>query len=130
MKSTSKELQKKKEPLFTENEKKLALVFREIERGDSDKMNEDHISEVLSQRRKVHEYIHEENMQFHERFKIDHRNNLIKWGGIIGFVVFILLLVVYNMPAYLPEALRIVVAFLGGIGIGKGLQDASIQREK
>jgi len=34
------------------------------------------------------------------------------------------------MPAYLPEALRIVVAFLGGIGIGKGLQDASIQREK
>ncbi|PIZ64697.1 hypothetical protein CO051_05940 [Candidatus Roizmanbacteria bacterium CG_4_9_14_0_2_um_filter_39_13] len=93
MKNESKEIQKKKESIFTENEEKLALVFREIERGNNDKMSESHISEVLSQRRETHKYIHEERMQSHERFKIGQRNNLIKWGGIIGFVVFILLLV-------------------------------------
>lgn len=130
MKKQEKNDLKNRAPIFSESEKKLAIAFREIERVQNDNMNENHISEVLSQRRTVHQYIHEENMQFHERFKIDHRNNLIKWGGIIAFVVFILLLVTFTMKEYLPEALGIVVAFLGGIGIGKGIQDSPIQKEK
>jgi len=60
-------------------------------------------------------------MQSHERFKISQRNRLVIWVGVIIFVIFILLLVAITMKEYLPEALRIVVAFLGGIGIGRGL---------
>ena len=44
-------------------------IMRQIESSSFDKMDGAHITEVLAQRRQVREYIHEENMQEHERYK-------------------------------------------------------------
>jgi|GEM_PF-3195010 len=43
-----------KKLILNESEEKLTLIFREVEKGNSDKMNENHVTEVLDQRRKLH----------------------------------------------------------------------------
>lgn len=132
---TTKDIRKKdssskSRPVHSENEESLSFIFREIEHGTSEKMTEEHIGEVLSQRRKVHEYIHKENMQFHERYKIDQANSLWKMLIVIVFAIFMLVLVAVIMPEYLPEALALVVGFVGGFGIGKSAKDLPIQNDR
>ena len=114
-------------PALTEEERKFAMIIRDIGKGDSDKMTEAHITEVQSQRKEIIGYIHEENMQSHERYKIEQSNTLIKLGGIIAFAVFILVLVALRMPNYLPQTLTLVVGFVGGFGLGKSMRDSPIE---
>ncbi|MBI5613570.1 hypothetical protein HY947_01475 [Candidatus Gottesmanbacteria bacterium] len=106
-----------------EDEEKLMAIMRQIESSSFDKMDSEHITEVLAQRRQVREYIHEENMQEHERFKILQKNGLVHLIIIILFALIILLMVVFVDKSYFPQAITLIIGFLGGFGVGKSIKD-------
>lgn len=102
----------------TEEEKFMALM-RNIDDRSLNNMSEAHITEFLGQRRKIGEYIHEENMQQHERFKIVQKNSLYYFGGSLAFVTIVLIIVAVIDKTLILEVFKYLVVFLGGIGIGK-----------
>lgn len=59
-------------------EEKFMAIMRQIGDDSLNNLSEGNITEVINQRKKIAEYIHEENMQEHERFKIIQQNSLIQ----------------------------------------------------
>ncbi|MEK7592867.1 MAG: hypothetical protein AAB508_05775 [Patescibacteria group bacterium] len=105
------------------DEEKFMAIMRQIESSSFDKMDGAHITEVLAQRRQVREYIHEENMQEHERYKILQKNGLIQLIIIILFALIILSMVAIVDKSYFPQAITLIIGFLGGFGVGKSIKE-------
>lgn len=106
-------------------EEKFMAFIKQVEIGSYDKLDASHITEVLAQRKQVNEFIHEENMQEHERFKIIQRDSLAQLIVVIAFALIILVMVAIVDKNYLPEALSLVVGFIGGFGVGKTFKEYS-----
>lgn len=115
--------------ITTQDEEKLTMIMKQIERGSFENMDATQITEVLSQKRQVNEYIHEENMQEHERFKILQRNAIVQWGVIVVFALIIFLVVAVVDKSYMPQALTLIIGFIGGFGIGKTFKEPQNKKD-
>lgn len=92
-------------------------------------MTGEHITEVISQRGKIADYIHEENMQEHERFKMLQTNTLVQLVVLLVFGVIILVLIAFVDKSYLPQALTLIFGFIGGFGLGRTFKDTTSKKE-
>jgi hypothetical protein len=99
-------------------EHRLTMLFQKIA-GNDGLMTEAHVDEYLSQRREVHKYIHEEQMQEHERFKISSQDHRFYFAIATAFVVLIAGAVLFFQPDLFSEVLFALLGFLGGFGLGK-----------
>lgn len=106
-------------------EEKFMAIMKQVEGASISNLSEGHITEVLSLRRKIGEYIHNENMQEHERFKIIQTNSLIQLCILLGFAIIVLALVSYVDKNYLPQAITLIIGFVGGFGLGKTVKEPS-----
>lgn len=112
-----------------QEEEKLTMIMRQIERGSYQNMDASHITEVLSQKRQVNDYIHEENMQEHQRFKMLQINSLIQLGILLSFAILVLGLVAFVDKTYLPQALTLIIGFVGGFGVGKTFKGPNSKKD-
>lgn len=110
-------------------EEKFMAIMRQISDASLDNLSGDHITEVINQRGKIADYIHEENMQEHERFKLVQKNSLIQLGCLLGFAVVILILIAFVNKDYLPQALTLIIGFIGGFGVGKTLKEPANKKD-
>lgn len=110
-------------------EEKFIAILRQVEGGNLTNLSDEHIDEVLSQRRQINEYTHNENMQEHERFRIRQRNALIQLSLLLVFAIVVLLLVAIIDKSYLPQALTLIIGFVGGYGVGKAVKDPQTKKE-
>lgn len=81
-------------------------------------LNENHITEILSQRREITGYIHEDRKRDFEKFK--HESWDKKFFYAIGVFVW-LIVFVFSMMFYKEQVITILAAtatFLGGYGLG------------
>ena len=122
--------EKQKPPQISSvEEEKFMAIMRQIGDSSLTNLSEQHISEVLIQRAKISEYIHNENMQEHERFKILQRNSLVELGSLLLFALIVLGLVAFTDKSYMPQALTLIIGFIGGFGLGKTRRDPQIKKE-
>ena len=81
-------------------------------------LNENHITEILSQRREITGYIREDRKAEHEKFKIESWDKKFYFvGGVIVWLVMFLVSMMY----YKEQVVTILVAtmtFFGGYGFG------------
>src|SRR4030042_4670166 len=119
----AKAIDEKPKKISQVEEEKFMAIMRQVGDTNLSNLSGKHITEVLSQRRKIGEYIHTENMQEHERFKILQRNSLIQLGSILLFAIVILGLISVVDKTYLPQALTLIIGFVGGFGVGKSSKD-------
>lgn len=109
-------------------EEKFIAIMRQIEGNSLTNLSESHITEVLEQRRKIAEYVHSENMQDHERFKISQNNSLIQLGILLLFALIVLGLVAYVDKSYFPQSLTLLFGFISGFGVGKTMRDSTSRK--
>ncbi|MBU3978926.1 hypothetical protein KJ980_07040 [Patescibacteria group bacterium] len=104
-------------------EEKFMAIMRQIGDNSLNNLSPENIKEVINQRGKIADYIHEENMQEHERFKILQKNSLIQLGVLLTFAVIVLLLVAFINKDYMPQAITLIIGFVGGFGVGKTVKE-------
>ncbi len=126
---TSPEAHQPLPKISSTEEEKFMAIMNMVGESSLNNLSPENISEVLSQRRKIGEYIHEENMQEHERFKIIQNIGLIQFVLLILFAIVILVLVAVVDKTYLPQALTLIIGFIGGFGIGKSQKTSPIKKE-
>jgi hypothetical protein len=105
--------------LTRQDEEKLTMIMRQVEHGSFDKMTPENINQVLKRRETVDKYIHEEQMQEHERYKINQKNMLIQLFCIVGFSTFVILLVAIVSKDLIKEIVILLAGLVGGFGLGK-----------
>jgi hypothetical protein len=97
---------------------KLQVVMQSLTEGSGTKLSENQVNEVLSQRREVNGYIHEERMQRHERYKIGSKDKRLYFFLALLFSVLVMCL----KPEYFTEVLFALLGFAGGYGVGRGAE--------
>ncbi len=110
-------------------EEKFMTIMKQIGDNTFNDLSAKDMTEVINQRGKIVEYVHEENMQEHERFKIIQTSSLIQLGALLGFAIIVLCLVAFVDKAYLPQALTLIIGFVGGFGVGKTLKDPQNKKD-
>src|SRR5436190_11606777 len=90
-------------------EEKFMTIMKQIGDNTFNDLSAKDMTEVINQRGKIVEYVHEENMQEHERFKIIQTSSLIQLGALLGFAIIVLCLVAFVDKAYLPQALTLII---------------------
>lgn len=110
-------------------EEKFMAIMRQIGDNSLNNLSSENMTEVIKQRGKIADYIHEENMQEHQKFKIIQRNSLIQLGGLLGFAVIVIGLVGFVDRSYLPQALTLIIGFVGGFGVGKTFKEPTSKKE-
>jgi len=97
-------------------ERELSILLQKAIGGDTPNLSEKQVDEVLSQRRKIAEFVHEDR----QRDSYDMKFYLI---GILLFVLLFSGLVLWKKPDVFSEVLSLIVGLfgggVGGYGIGK-----------
>lgn len=97
-----------------ETSQQLSILLQKVIGSDTaPNFTEEQTNEILSQRRKITEYVHEDR----KRESYDSKFYLV---SIALFVLLFSALVLNYYPEVFPEVLSLVVGLFGGYAIGKG----------
>ncbi len=97
-------------PISTE---KLQMLMASLSGGQDLPVNEDHVTEMLSQRRQINEFINKDK----GRDSKDRKYFLT--AGLI-FILLISALIIFTRPEYFTQVLSLIIGGFGGFGFGKG----------
>jgi len=103
-------------PKVKKTQEEMSLLLQRIV-GDDISLTEKQIDEVLSQRTKVHEFIHKERMQRHDRFLRTSSDRKFYFLWAIGLSAVFGLLILFFKEQYFSEFISAVLGFLGGVGV-------------
>ena len=96
-------------PVSTEN---LQMLLAQLGNQGSLPVTEEHVAEMLAQRRQINEFINEDK----RRSSYDQKYYLT--GGLI-FVLLISALTIFTHPEYFTQVLSLIIGGFGGFGLGK-----------
>lgn len=97
-------------PVSTEQ---LQMLMASLSGQQDLPVNEEHITEILAQRRQINEFINKDK----ERVSWDGRYYLT--AGLI-FILLISALVILTHPEYFTQVLALIIGGFGGFGLGRG----------
>lgn len=96
-------------PVSTEN---LQMLMASLGNQQNLPVNEEHVTEMLSQRRQINEYINNDKA----RDSYDKKYYLT--AGLI-FILTISCLVIFTHPEYFTQVLALIIGGFGGFGFGR-----------
>lgn len=104
-----------------EKQRELLMMMQHINDDNGVDFTENQVDKILEQKGKVFDYIHEERMQEHERYKIQSRDGRFYFGWVLVFFVLLLGTVIFRVPEYTSQVLSGVFGLLSGLGIGTSI---------
>lgn len=99
-------------PVSTEN---LQMVMASLGNQSNLPVNEEHVTEMLSQRRQINEFINTDK----GRDSYDKKYYLTV--GLI-FILLISALVIFTYPEYFTQVLALIIGGFGGFGLGRAFK--------
>lgn len=98
--------------LAEESEKSLSIVLQRVLGDTSFAPNEKQVDEILSQRSKVYDYIHDDR-------KRESSDKKFYFVGALGASLVIVVLVLFFAQEFLTQVISLIIGAFGGYGIGR-----------
>ncbi len=107
----------KSKPVSSETLKQIMMMAGSLDENNLP-LNEGHVSEILSQRGRITEYIHDDRKRDFEKFKHESwdKKFFFALGAVVWLVVFVISIVFFKEQAV--TILASTATFLGGYGLG------------
>lgn len=99
-------------PVTTES---LQMLMASLGNQQNLPVNVEHVTEMLSQRRQINEFINEDK----KRNSWDQRYYLT--AGLM-FILVISALIIFTYPEYFTQVLALIIGGFGGFGFGRGIK--------
>ena len=98
--------------LASESEKSLSIVLQRVLGDSSVTPNEKQVDEILSQRSKVYDYIHDDR-------KRESSDKKFYFAGALFSSLIIVVLVLFFAKEFLTQVISLIIGAFGGYGIGR-----------